>query len=114
VLAALPWPFVTFPGIGAAVIVLNEHVLHRHLLNASRTAGAASFLVLLGMAARSQRIQQSVASSSPPDPFAEARAAVPEERRDLAPPPLIRAVGAAIVTTTVVALAIALLALLRS
>jgi hypothetical protein len=50
-LAALPWPLMTFPAVGAVLIVLNEHVFHRHVFDASTLATAAALLSLLAAAA---------------------------------------------------------------
>ncbi len=59
-LAALPWPFLVFPLVGATLVVVNERLFHRHVFDATSLATAAALMALLGIAARVHRYQQVV------------------------------------------------------
>lgn len=54
ILFALPWPLPVYGFVGSTFIVINEHVVHAHLFDASTLASVAALTSLLGAAAWSE------------------------------------------------------------
>jgi hypothetical protein len=49
-LFALVWPLPTYAFVGSALIVVNEHLLHAHVFDASTLAACAGLVSLLSAA----------------------------------------------------------------
>jgi len=63
-LAALPWPFLVFPLVASVLIVINEHLLHRHIFDASSLAPAVALIALFAAAVRARRTQRVVVETA--------------------------------------------------
>ncbi|MCW2671670.1 MAG: hypothetical protein JWP14_259 [Frankiales bacterium] len=61
VLLALAWPVPVYGVVGSALVVVNEHLLHRHVFRASDIAASVALSAMLLAAWWSER-QERIAS----------------------------------------------------
>lgn len=66
ILFALAWPLPVYALVGSVLIVVNEHVDGRHVLDASDLAAAAALTATLGAAAWADRRDRQLSKVDPP------------------------------------------------